>query len=439
MITNYFKVSNVDFDKSTIIKNANEIYINAYFIPEEYSCPNCQSYNLYKNGHCKKTVKHCVYYSKLIIVKCNFQIYKCKECGNIFQEHNYFSPPFISLSYESIFAIFEKLKKPNESFESIAKDLHISRQNTIDIFDRFYDYTPSLNLPEIISFDEKHIGRIITDHKYLFIMLDWKNNKLYDILPSRDKNTLWKYFSKIPREIRTKVKYVTMDMWEPYRDVTKALLPSAKIAVDSFHVMKNINTAMNKIRCIVMQKYNQKTEKLEDNNIYYYLLKKFDYFFTKELDDISSYVSVPKLKTKMSKYNLLKELLNIDPRIEEAYRLTSKYREFNRTAKYENCTKEIEELITDFLNSSIEAFNTIGRMLLNWKDEIINSFTIIDYNDNKRRLSNGPIEGINSIIEQIKINGKGYTNYDRLKRRIIYTINKDTELKNIPKKLLRNK
>ena len=78
-------------------------------------------------------------------------------------------------------------------------------------------------------------------------------------------------------------------------------------------------------------------------------------------------------------------------------------------------------------------------MLLNWKDEIINSSTIIDSNANKRRLSNGPIEGINGIIEQIKINGKGYTNYDRLKRRIIYTISKDTKLKNIPKKLLRNK
>ncbi len=193
----------------------------------------------------------------------------------------------------------------------------------------------------------------------------------------------------------------------------KTLLPNAKIAVDSFHVMKNINTAMNKVRCSVMQKYNQKTEKLEDNSTYYYLLKKFDYFLTKELDDISSYVSVPKFKTKMSKHNLLKQLLNIDSRIEEAYRLTSKYREFNRTSNSVNCIIEIEELINNFLNSSLESFNTIGRMLLNWKDEIINSFTIIDPNGNNRRLSNGPIEGINGIIEQIKINGKGYTNYDR--------------------------
>ena len=29
MITNYFKVSNIDFDKSFVIKNTKEIYINA--------------------------------------------------------------------------------------------------------------------------------------------------------------------------------------------------------------------------------------------------------------------------------------------------------------------------------------------------------------------------------------------------------------------------
>lgn len=40
------------------------------------------------------------------------------------------------------------------------------------------------------------------------------------------------------------------------------------------------------------------------------------------------------------------------------------------------------------------------------------------------RLSNGPIEGINSIIEQVKTNGKGYTAFKRFRLRIIYVINK---------------
>ena len=69
--------------------------------------------------------------------------------------------------------------------------MHISRQNVLDVFDRFYTYTPSDDLPEIMSFDEKHIGKAISDHKYLFIILDWKQKKLYNILESRDKKTIW--------------------------------------------------------------------------------------------------------------------------------------------------------------------------------------------------------------------------------------------------------
>lgn len=46
-----------------------------------------------------------------------------------------------------------------------------------------------------------------------------------------------------------------------------------------------------------------------------------------------------------------------------------------------------------------------------------------------RRLSNGPIEGINSIIEKINVNGNGYTNFYRFRNRIIYSINKNVPLK----------
>ena len=449
MIDIFFKQSNLDFDKSTVIRNKGSIFVDAYFIPEDEICPCCNSTNLVKNGHIHKTVKHCVYTTSLITVRCNFQTYKCKNCNNIFQEKNTFSPDKICFSYESIYQILDALKSANASFESVAKTFHISRQNVIDLFDRFFTYSPSNNLPTILSFDEKHIGKSISDHKYLFIMLDWKTKKIYDILESRDKNTLWKYFSSFSKEQRSQVLYVTMDMWATYRDIVKHFFKNAKIAVDSFHVMENINRAMNKVRCIVMSKYNQKTEFLEDNHLFYYFLKKFDYFFTKEFDDIIEYpIRVQKLKTKLDKHEIMKYLLDIDDRINEAYELTSKYREFNKTANITNCAEQLDELIELFLHSSLEQFNEVGRTLKNWRDEIINSFITIDdcltipKKKNEipvpRRLSNGPIEGINSIIEQVKINGKGYTNFKRFKMRIIYVINKELVIKGSHTKLFRN-
>lgn len=450
MISTFFKDTSIDFDRSKVMVTPNCIYVDGYFYPEDETCPICNSKELLKNGHIKKTVKHCTYYSSLILVTCHFQLYKCKNCNHKFQEKNTFSPPNITLSYESIFAILEKLQDPTNSFESVAKDMHLSRQNVLDIFDKFFIYTPSTNLPEIMSFDEKHIGKAISDHKYLFIILDWKQKKVYDILESRDKKTIWNYFSSISREIRLKVKYITMDMWDTYRDVSKVMFPCAKIAVDSFHVMQNINRAMNKVRCSIMAKYNEKTENLEDNNIYYYFLKKFDYFFTKEFDDISSnLIPVRKLKTKMKKNDILKFLLSINEKLTLAYKLTSKYREFNRTANYKNCSEELEEIIDLFTTSDLEDFEKVGRTLINWKEEIINSFITIDecltIPKKKaeipvpRRLSNGPIEGINSLIEQIKINGKGYKTFGRFRFRVIYAINKELTINGKRIKLNRTK
>lgn len=73
MLDVFLKQSNLDFDKSSFCHKKDYIFVNAYFIPENEKCPVCDSDSLYKNGHTYKTVKHCVYRTNLILVKCNFQ------------------------------------------------------------------------------------------------------------------------------------------------------------------------------------------------------------------------------------------------------------------------------------------------------------------------------------------------------------------------------
>ena len=48
---------------------------------------------------------------------------------------------------------------------------------------------------------------------------------------------------------------------------------------------------------------------------------------------------------------------------------------------------------------------------------------------NHRRLSNGPIENINSQIKTIMKSTNGYKEFERLRRRIFYTLNRDTPIK----------
>ena len=110
------------------------------------------------------------------------------------------------------------------------------------MFDRYVDYVPG-PMPDILSFDEKHINKSLTDNTYIFIILDFRKVKIQDIVYSRHKHKLEYYFSRIPIEEGQKVKYITMDMWEPYKDVSKRYFKNAKIAIDSFHVIEKVNNA----------------------------------------------------------------------------------------------------------------------------------------------------------------------------------------------------
>lgn len=384
----------------------------------------------------------------MFIVKCHIQRYKCRECNGAFYEKDTFSNPNETLSKETVFIILEKLKLANVTFESVAIDLHISRQNVIDVFDRYIDYSPG-PLPEILSFDEKHINKSMTNSVYLFIIVDFKNIALYDIVHSRHKNVLEKYFSKISLEERQKVKYITMDMWEPYLDVAKRYFRNAKIAIDSFHIMRTINNAMNSVRISVMQRYNLKTENIEDNHNYYYILKKYRYYFVSEFDNLTEKRFYNrKLKMWFDKHSLLKYLLYIDPKLEKAYHLTSRYREFNKTTSHDKAAEELEILIDDFYSSGIPSFFDVAKTLSTWKEYIINSFiTIPDalskpsskYEEPKpRRLSSGAIEGINATLEKINVNGNGYSNFWRFRNRSVYVVNKNVPILNTPKKKVKN-
>lgn len=430
VLTNY----NLDGDACVVVENKGIVYITGPLITNVIMCPSCSSGNIIKNGHTVKVIKDGTNYLRLYIINIKIQRFKCKNCGCIFYENNPYTNKRETISNFSIIEIMQKLLKANCTYDSIGKDMHLSGQNVIDIFDRYYNYERPSSLPNILSFDEKSSNDEFTNSPYIFIILDFLNRKIYDILPNRHKDKLIKYFMSFSLNEREKVKYITMDMWEPYREVVKIAFPRALIAADSFHVIKNLNMSVDKVRISVMQKYNEKTEKLEDNSTNYYLLKKYHYFLKMEFDEITDRIFyIPKLKIHLSKHQLLKTILAIDHRLNEVYLLSSKYREFNKTSNINNAKDELNELIELFLNSNESYMRSFGLTLCNWKDEIINSFiTIKSLNpedmEYDRRLSNGMIEGYNSIIEQLQFNAKGFSNYWRMRNRIIYVVNKDYKI-----------
>ena len=147
-------------------------------------------------------------------------------------------------------------------------------------------------------------------------------------------------------------------------------------------MIKNYNEALDKVRKRVMNKFPKKS-------VEYYLLKKFNWALFK--DEVRENES--KWNKKLHRYINYPQILDLILGISDEL----------RTANY--------------LKSDIQEILKLKKTLINWSQEIINSFTFID----GRRITNG-------IAKEIKNNAKGYKNFLRYRNRCLYCMNKTTKL-----------
>lgn len=364
---------NIKIKTAEITKIDNVLYCYMTLGRNTFSCPYCGGTEISIKDYRKKKIKHSISTNNPCYIIYNARRYKCNYCNSTFYEANPFSSYKQKTSTCTIYTTLRQLLNHTNTFTGVAQNLNLSVTTVFKIFDTYVECRRAI-LPKIICFDEFYRSRKTTD-KYAFVMADFQTNKIIDVYHSRRKDKLDSYFSRIPQKERDNVEYIIIDMWDTYRDLAEILFKNAKIAVDSFHVIKHLNEAMINIRLRIMRKYEKNTKSLYSNDMYYYMLKKFHYFFVKEFDDI---------------YDGLIEIRN----------------------------------------SHLEQFRTFGKLLKRWKPNIKNSFIRID----NKRLSNGPMEGINSRIKTILKSANGIKQFYRLRNRIIYSINKDVPIKKLTKK-----
>ena len=78
------------------------------------------------------------------------------------------------------------------------------------------------------------------------IMTNLEERTIIALLQNRSQATVSRHLSELHR--RGRVEIVAMDMWVPYRDAVRWNLPSAKIIVDKFHVVRLANQGLEAMR-----------------------------------------------------------------------------------------------------------------------------------------------------------------------------------------------
>lgn len=380
----------------------------------ELYCPRCGN-KLVSNGIISKPINHKILISRNLTLVYKANRYKCKLCNYSQMEKNPFTLPGFSTSILVMNQVMIDLHNPRLNYKMISQRNGISINQVILYCDSFITI-PHIPLPVNLGIDEFHSKMAKRkDASYLGVLTDNDSFSLVELLPSRNKSDLNDYFSFCPKEERDAVKYVTIDMWKPYEDLAHKWLKNAIVAVDPFHVVKHLTDDFDKIRIRIMKRC------IYGSNAYY-LLKNWNKLLLSDKYDLNN---EPKynhvFKCKLNYGDIKKMLLELDDELTLAYNLKEAYRDFNSNCLYEKAEEELNNLIYEFAKANIKEYEEFVQIMINWKQEIINSFIRSEITGNK--LSNARSEAMNNQIETNINVSNGVSNFTRFRKRMIYCLN----------------
>lgn len=399
--------SNGNCDYKLIFKKRNHI------------CPHCGYTTARIKDYSTRKIKAKVFNGASSTIFYKSRRYFCPKCTRSFVEQSPLIGSKKTISQNTAASILEDLKPYNSTFSSVARKYNVSVTTVVDLFDRHVQIPPN-PISDIMCWDEFYFNRHAR-FKYAFIMLNFKNKAIIDIIESRKTRSLSDYFFKLYKQRRDRVKLIIIDMNEQYRDIAHIYFKNAQICVDSFHVAKNVNDALNRIRIKIMKQHAKNKKSIE-----YRLLKyRRKLLFKPQIElDMEDYRYEKILGFHITEQELIRRILNIDPELNRAYELKEEYMDFNREApkaaiSRDKKKKELDRMIEDYWDSGIEQMMRCGDMFFKWQEELLNSFQWID----GRRVSNGPLEGKNSYVKKILSNANGFTNFERARNKIMYSQN----------------
>lgn len=110
--------------------------------------------------------------------------------------------------------------------------------------ERGLSWRKEVELP-YIGIDEKSFLR---GHEYVTVVFDIQNSMVVDLARDRKEESVTEILNGISEEQKEAIKAAVIDMWGPYMNAVKTILPNADIVHDKFHIVKHLVEAVDRVR-----------------------------------------------------------------------------------------------------------------------------------------------------------------------------------------------
>ena len=250
---------------------------------------------------------------------------------------------------------------------------------------------------ESIGVDEVHYRKGMSHFATLVYQIDSGKVRLLFIEQGRSVKTLLCFFRELGQERCQSIKYVCSDMWKPYLKVIKKKVPQALNILDRFHIVKNLNNALNEIRAAEAKKLKQ--EGYDD------ILKHSKYCFLKNPENLTD-----------NQRAKLDDVVQYDLKSVRAYLLKESFQLLWTYTSAYWAGWFLEKWCTKAMRSKLEPIKKFAKSMRKHRPLILNYFKA------KKQLSSGIVEGLNRKVNLVTRKSYGFRSFENLKIALFHTM-----------------
>lgn len=230
-------------------------------------------------------------------------------------------------------------------------------------------------------------------HDYVTLFVDLPKSKTIFVVEGKDSETIEEFKKDLIEHggMPENITDASIDMSPAFIKGVEDNFPNAEITFDKFHIMKIINKAVDEVR---------KEESKKQS-----ILRGQKYIFLKNRDDLTeSQKEILKTIESMPRLNL---------KTVKALHIRENFQEIYKEKDKEGFEKALKKWYFWATHSRIEAIKEAAKTIKRHWSGVIRWY--------ESKVSNGILEGLNSLIQAAKAKARGYRTFKNL-RTIIYML-----------------
>jgi transposase len=240
-----------------------------------------------------------------------------------------------------------------------------------------------------LGIDEKNFG---AGQSYISILTDLEGSRVLEVAEDRTQQAAELLWDTLGEKQRGQIEAVAMDMWEPFLQATAREAPQAEVVHDKFHIASHLGEAVDKVRRQEHKELLAQGDTTLTGTRQLWLFNPTNF----SPEQAANFAALRESGLKVARAWAAKELFS---RLWE-YRYEGAARRF------------FKDWYGWVSRSRLKPLIKVARMI---KEHLDNILTYL-----RHPITNAVTEGLNSKIQTLKANARGFRSFENYRLRILF-------------------